>query len=96
MPNIVLVGCHSVEMCDDIARTIATLGIDPIEAVITFSPEIVCFNAATSKDSPYLVVRDTEKNTAMNIALALNKGLNVDVEIEVIAGFLPCKGKPFS
>lgn len=96
MPNVVTIGRHSVEMCDTIARIIASLGIDPMEAVITFSPDMVCFNPATGKDSPYLVVRDTDSERAIKIAEALNEKLNIDVEIEIVQGFLPCKGEPLS
>jgi hypothetical protein len=81
---------------DEIRMIISSLGLDPNDSVITYSPEVVVANLATGKDSPYFVVRDTDLQRAVEIAVALNKALNIDVEWELIGGFIPCQGEPFS
>ena len=96
MPNIIVSGRSSMTIMDDIRRIVASLGLDPNDSVITFSPEVVVANLATGKDSPYLVVRDTDRQRVARIAVALNKALNIDVEWELIGGFISCQGEPFS
>jgi hypothetical protein len=46
-------------------------------------------------DAPYLIVRDTSVDRAMKIAKALNKELNIEIEVESIYAFLPRKGMRF-
>ena len=93
MPNIVIVGRSSLGICDEISAVVAQLGISLQDAVITYSPELCCISMAPGNhDSPYLIVRDTNPEEGRMIAEALNKGLKMDVEWEIIAGFLPKPG----
>ncbi len=90
MPNIVIVGHSSIGICSEISKIVTDLGIKADEGVITFSPDLCCLDMSEQhRDSPYLVVRDTDGEEAAKIASALNEALEIDVEIQVLSGFLP-------
>jgi hypothetical protein len=94
LPNIVIIGRSSLGICDEITAIVTQLGIDPKDGVITYSPDICCISMMPDNhDSPYLIVRDTDPERCQRIAQALNKELNIDVEWQTIAGFIP-KSEP--
>jgi hypothetical protein len=96
MPNIVVVGRSSLGICDKISEIVTSLGVSATDGVITYSPELCCINmSAQHRDSPYLIVRDTDRDRGVAIGEALNKGLNIDVEVEVLSAFFLCEGRPF-
>ena len=90
MPNVVIIGRSSLGICDEISAIVAKLGIDLKEAVITYSPELCCIGmTAEHRDSPYLIVRDTDEQRGRKIGAALSHGLHIDVEVQVLAVFFP-------
>ena len=92
MPNIVIVGRSSLGICDEISMIVKALGVSETDGVITFSQDTVCIDmSSTHRDSPYLIVRDTNRERADKIALALNAGLDIDVEVEIPHNFYPRK-----
>ena len=98
MPNIILVGFEqniTAVMIDNIIPMMNNMGYSG-EAKVTIK------NASTKKchkdrskrvASPYIIVRDTDPEIAENIAKKFNDFFMVDVEYEVIAGFLYGKRK---
>lgn len=93
LPNVVIIGRSSLGICEEISAIVARLGINLEDAVITYSPELCCISMTPeNRDSPYLIVRDTNPERGKLIAEALNKGLSIDVEWEIIAGFIPKPG----
>ncbi|MCX6787102.1 MAG: hypothetical protein NTY93_01075 [Candidatus Kaiserbacteria bacterium] len=95
MPNIVVVGRSSVSV-GDISRIVTQLGINEADGVITcpcqYQYPLCCVDMTERhNESPYLIVRDTDENEAMRIAHALNRGLKIDVEVEILRAFLPRK-----
>ncbi len=93
MPNIVIVGRSSLGICDEISTIVTALGVSATDGVITFSQDTVCIDMSSSHhDSPYLIVRDIDGERADKIALALNAGLDIDVEVEILRNFYPRKG----
>lgn len=92
MPNIVVVGRSSLGICDEISKIVTSLGVNPSDGVITYSPELCCIDMTEShKECPYLIVRDTDRERGEKIARALNRELDIDVELEVLTGFFPKK-----
>lgn len=88
MPNIVIIGRSSRDICDEITKIVTQLGVDPKEGVITYSPEICCISMMPDNhDCPYIIVRDSDKERALEIGDALRHYLGMDVEVEVLAAF---------
>jgi len=90
LPNVVIIGRSSLGICDEISAIVRQLGIDGENAVITYSPELCCIDMTKQhRDSPYLIVRDTDETRARTIGTALNARLNMDTEVQLLADFLP-------
>ena len=91
MPNIVIIGDDKNFTRKKIAKVVAKLGVSETDGVITYGRIGLNCVDMTGKSAPYLIVRDTNKGRCMKIATALNKQLNVDVEVENLVAFLPKK-----
>ena len=91
MPNIMIVGfdLEAVMIQKRVKRVLQEIGEghDAITTVIEATTEFCTKN----DNAPYLIVRNTKKKRAKAIAEALNKELNLDVEWEVLGGFLEAK-----
>ncbi len=91
MPNICIVGVNTRHEADGHAQYISSvmrgmrLGSD---AIVTFI-EAKTMTCDTGITAPYIIVRDSNASQAVEIAKKLNVGLKIDVEIEVLRGFLP-------
>lgn len=76
----------------NISKIVKQLGVDPEDGVITYDSHLRCVDMTEhQKNSPYLIVRDTNEERAMKIAEALNTELSIDVEVEILHAFLPRK-----
>jgi len=96
MPNVVIVGKSSLGIIDEISEIVESQGVHRRNGIITYSPPMCSIDMTENhNDSPYLVVRDTSAKRANRLARALNAKLNIDVEIEVLAGFIARRGEVF-
>ncbi len=92
MPNIILVGYGDIsELIQGTVQILSGLRLSK-EAVITdINASVYPAAGAANERAPYIIIRDTNLVRAQEIATAINKQLNKDVEVELLAGFLPKK-----
>lgn len=100
MANVLIVGFEAREasaireMVDDILAKIkesydSSTTIIPAEA--RFHRKIPSGERGGRKNAAYIWVRNTKLSRAKRIAVALQKGLNLDVEYDQIGGFIPAE-----
>ena len=90
MPNIMLVGFPFIEaesLRMKIEDFLRGRGLYEETVITVFFGEVV----SVYLGSPYLVLRDTDPKRLDDLAVALNETFNVDVEYELLRGFLPKK-----
>lgn len=97
MTHVIIIGRSSLGITDEISAVMKEQGVTDAQGAITYSPDLCCVGIGSyHQDSPRLVVRDTDRTRAIQVGKALNSRFNIDVEVEVVDGFLPASGPAFS
>jgi hypothetical protein len=95
MPNVIIVGFEKLEakkLRDQVDAVIKRLGKEGDSVTSILSAETKW--CGSRNRAPYLIVRHTKPRQAKVVASALHLALNLDIEIEVISGFLASVTQP--